>query len=181
MAESVPFIGPRSVQRATARPVLFRSRSYPSDVKALGIICDKAAIRYTIVDDATAPEDAELAVPASRTDRGDQLNWLLQEFEDLLRRAAPVAGFVKKSGGGQFASSPERHEVEAVVQLAAHRASMACEMKTTEQIRAAAGAPKGKGAYDELLARDDVAARPSKDKRERYLYAVTALQAHRGR
>ncbi|MDP9403246.1 MAG: hypothetical protein M3P85_07910 [Actinomycetota bacterium] len=89
-----------------------------------------------------------------------------------------MAVFMKKAGGGQFASSPERHEVEGVVQLAAHRAGVACEMKTTEQLRAAAGAPKGKGAYDELLARGDVAARPSKDKRERYLYAATALNAH---
>ena len=173
--------------RASARAASYRSpRACPiaartlSGVRALGVICDKASIRYTVADDDAAPQDAEVAVPASRTERGDQLNWLLEELEDLLRRTAPVAVFVKKAGGGQFASSPERHEVEGVVQLAAHRAGVACEMKTTEQIRAAAGAPKAKGAYDELLARDDVAARPSKDKRERYLYAATALHAHRG-
>lgn len=148
-------------------------------MKALGVICDKTAIRYTVADDGLAPEDANLAVPALRTRRGDQLNWLLEEFEDLLRRTQPVAMFVKKAGGGQFASSPERHEVEGVVQLAAHRAGVCCELKTTEQIRAAAGAPKGKGAYIALLARDDVAARPSKDKGERYLYAVTALNCCR--
>lgn len=73
-------------------------------MRALGVTCHKAAIRYTVADDYAAPEDAELAVPASRTERGDQLKWLLEELEDLLRRTAPVAVFVKKAGGGQFAS-----------------------------------------------------------------------------
>ena len=146
------------------------------NVQALGVICDKSAIRYSVVGrESAAPEEAELSVPAPRTDRGDQLSWLLQETEDLLRRVGADIIFVKKAGSGQFASSPERHEVEGVVQIAAHRCGVPCELKTTDQLRAAARVPKGKGAYEELLARPDVAARPSKDKRERYLYAVTAL------
>lgn len=149
-------------------------------MKALGVICDKAAIRYTIIDDGAAPDDVDLAVPPSRTQRGDQLNWLLEELEDVLTRTVPAVVAVKKAGGGQFASSPERHEVEAVVQLAAHRAGVPCELKTTEQVRAAAGAQKGKGAYEALLARADVASRPSKDKREQFLYATTALNRDRG-
>jgi len=78
-------------------------------------------------------------------------------------------------GTGRFAASPERHEVEAVVQVAAHRVGMPCEMKTTEQIRAS-HVPKAKGAFDELMKRADVAARSNEAKRERYLYAVTALK-----
>lgn len=149
-------------------------------MRAIGAICDKAAVRYTVVADDAAPIDVELAVPASKVARGEQLNWLLEELEDLLRKSAPSAVWVKKAGSGQFASSPERHEVEAVVQLAAHRTGVACELKNTEQLRSAAGVAKGKGAYDSLLARDDVAARPSKDKRERYLYAHTALRSRGG-
>jgi hypothetical protein len=145
-------------------------------VKALGVICDKNAIRYTMVeDDGAQPEESELSVPASRNERGDRLSWLLEETEDLLRRGDAAVIFVKKASSGQFASSPERHEVEAVVQIAAHRCRVRCELKTTDQLRAAAGAKKKAGAYEELLKRPDVAARSSKDKRERYLYAVTAL------
>lgn len=145
-------------------------------MRTIGAICDKAAVRYTVVADDEAPIDVDLAVPASQVRRGEQLNWLLEELEDLLRKVAPAAVWVKKAGGGQFASAPERHEVEAIVQLAAHRTGVACELKSTDQLRAAAGVAKGKGAYDSLLARDDVGARPSKDKRERYLYADTALR-----
>jgi hypothetical protein len=149
-------------------------------VRAIGAICDKAAVRYTVVEDDAAPIDVELAVPASKVARGAQLNWLLEEIEDLLRKTSPNTVWVKKAGSGQFASSPERHEVEAVVQLAAHRAGVACELKNTEQLRSAVGVAKGKGAYDSLLARDDVAARPSKDKKERYLYAHAALRSSGG-
>lgn len=142
----------------------------------MGVTCDKNAVRYTVVvDDGGSPDESELSVPASRSDRGDQLSWLLEETEDLLRRSGAEVVFVKKAGSGQFASSPERHEVEAVVQIAAYRCRVRCELKTTDQLRAAAGVPKKKGAYEELLTRADVAARSSKDKRERYLYAVTAL------
>jgi hypothetical protein len=145
-------------------------------VRALGVICDKSAIRYTLVGDGDVkPEESELSVPASHDGRGDRLSWLLEEAEDLLRRECVEAIFVKKAGSGQFASSPERHEVEAVVQIAAHRHGVRCELKTTDQLRAAAGAKKKSGAYDELLRQPDVAARSSKDKRERYLYATTAL------
>jgi hypothetical protein len=145
-------------------------------MRALGVICDKKAIRYTLVgDDGPPPDESDLSVPAPRRDRGDQLCWLLEETQDLLRRSGAEVVFVKKAGSGRFASSPERHEVEAVVQIAAHRCRVRCELRTTDQLRAAAGAPKSKGAYEELLTRPDVAARSSKDKRERYLYAVTAL------
>lgn len=143
---------------------------------AMGVICEKSVIQYTFVSDSDADvKESEIAVPASRTDRGEQLAWLLDEAEGLLRRVPTDIVFVRKAGTGQFASAPERHEVEAVVQIAAHWLGVRCELKTTDQLRAAAGVPKKKGAYEELLKRRDVASRSNKDKRERYLYAVTAL------
>lgn len=170
--------------RRSARPLeawfVLTPKSYAEYMKAIGAICDKTAVRYTVVGGNASPIDAEIAAPASKTSRGEVLNWLLEELEELLRKTSPVAVWVKKAGGGQFASSPERHEVEAVVQLAAHRTGVACQLKNTEQLRAAAGMAKGKGAYNLLLAREDVAARPSKDKRERYVYAHTALRIAHG-
>lgn len=102
---------------------------------------------------------------------------MLEEAEDLLRRLRPDVLFVKKSPGGQRQASREQHEVEAVVQVAAHRVGVACVIRTTEQVRAA-HMPKGKGAYKELLEREDVKARGNKSRRESYLYASTALSEH---
>lgn len=55
-------------------------------------------MRYTVVADDGAPIDAELAVPASKVARGEQLNWLLEELEDLLQKTSPSAVWVKKAG-----------------------------------------------------------------------------------
>jgi hypothetical protein len=148
-------------------------------VRALGVICDKAGVQYTCVldPDAMVEEETEICVPAALTDRGEQLDWLLETTVGLLRRLGPDVVYVKKSVGGQRQPSPERHEVEAVVQVAAHRAGIACKMRTTEQVRAA-HAPKAKGAYDALLERPDVKSRSNKSRRERYLYAITAIAEH---
>jgi hypothetical protein len=124
---------------------------------------------------ATVEDETEISVPTLRTDRGAELSWLLEEAEELLRRLRPDVLYVKKSAGGQRQSSREQHEVEAVLQVAAHRVSVACAIRTTEQVRAA-HAPKGKGAYKKLLEREDVKARGNKSRRERYLYAATALR-----
>jgi hypothetical protein len=102
------------------------------------------------------------------------LNWLLEVSEKLLRRLRPDVVHVKKSAGGQRQSSREQHEVEAVLQVAAHRVGVACAIRTTEQVRAA-HVPKAKGAYNELLERRDIKTRSNKSRRERYLYALTAL------
>ena len=119
-------------------------------------------------------DETEISVPTALTDRGAELSWLLEEAEKLLRRLRPDVLYVKKSPGGQRQSSREQHEVEAVVQVAAHRVGVACTIRTTEQVRAA-HVPKGKGAYKELLEREDVKARGSKSRRESYLYASAAL------
>ena len=123
---------------------------------------------------ATIEEETEISVPPSQTDRGAQLTWLLEESEKLLRRLRPDVVLMKKSASGQRQSSREQHEVEAVVQVAAHRVGVACAIRTTEQVRAA-HVPKAKGAYIQLLERRDVKTRSNKSLRERYLYALTAL------
>lgn len=124
--------------------------------------------------EAKTDEESEISAPKPRTDRGAELSCLLEQTEELLRRLGPDAVYVKKSASGQRELSRERHEVEAVVQIAAHRLGIRCALRTTEQIRAA-HVVKGKGAYRELLERDDVKARGTKRRRECYLYAVTAL------
>ena len=123
---------------------------------------------------ATIEEETEISVPTSQTDRGAQLTWLLEEAEKLLRRLRPDVVHLKKSPSGQRQSSREQHEVEAVLQVAAHRVGVACAIRTTEQVRAA-HVPKAKGAYKELLERRDIETRGNKSRRERYLYALTAL------
>lgn len=144
--------------------------------RALGVICDKGGMQYTcVVDpDSTVEAEEEPSVPASVTGRGEQLNWLLDEAIGMLRRLRPDVVYLKASGGGQHQPSPERHGVEAIFQVAAFKASVECRTRTTEQIRAVHAA-KAKGAYEALLERPDVKARSNKNRRERYLFAVTAL------
>ena len=152
-----------------------------SVTRALGIICKRAGIHYTSLTGpgAMIEADTEISTPTSLTDRGAELNWLLEEAVELLRRLRPDVLYVKKSPGGQRQSSREQHEVEAVVQVAAHRAGVACAIRTTEQVRAA-HVPRGKGAYRQLLERKDVKARGNKSRREGYLYAATALVGQTG-
>lgn len=144
--------------------------------RALGVVCKRAGIHFTALTEPgrTIEEEAAISAPTSLTDRGAELNWLLGEAEKLLRRLRPNVVYVKKSPGGQRQSSREQHEVEAILQVAAHRVGVACAIRTTEQIRAA-HVPKGKGAYKRLLERKDVKARGNRSRREQYLYAATAL------
>lgn len=147
-----------------------------SVTRALGIICEKAAIHSTALTEpgALIDEEAAISAPRSLTDRGAELNWLLEAAEKLLRRLRPNVVYVKKSPGGQRQSSREQHEVEAIVQVAAHRVGVVCAIRTTEQIRAA-HVQRGKGAYKQLLERKDVKARGNRSRREQYLFAATAL------
>ena len=147
--------------------------------RALGVVCERAGIHSTALTEpgATIEEAAAISAPATLTNRGAELHWLLEEAEKLLRRLRPNVVYVKKSPGGQRQASREQHEVEAIVQVAAHRAGVVCAIRTTEQIRAA-HAPKGKGAYKQLLEREDVKARGTRSRREQYLWAATALAEH---
>ncbi len=149
-------------------------------MRALAVVCDKNGLQFTAVDSGgTVVEESDIEVPGSRTDRGAQLGWLLNEVEALLQRLKPDVVYVKKAGSGKFTAAPERHEVEGAVRIAAHRKGIPCELRSTEQIRAS-HVPKAKGAYDELLKLPDVATRSNAAKRERYLYAMTALKDHGG-
>lgn len=75
----------------------FLWRSYDGRVKALGVICGKASIGYTLLEgDAAEPvEEEELIVPRSRTARGDQLAWLLDEMEQVIRQLQPDVVWMK--------------------------------------------------------------------------------------
>lgn len=146
-------------------------------MKALGVICGKNSLGYTLLEgDAAEPvEEEELIVPSSRTARGDQLAWLLDEMEQVLRRLQPDVVWMKVAGTGKFKASRDRYEVEGVVQIAAHRLGLDCQTGGSEQLRVAAGLGKGAGAYNALLEESDVAARGKKhDRNERYLVARIA-------
>lgn len=145
---------------------------------AIGMICEKDGFQYTVVvRDGVSPhvEEIEVKVPRSKSDRGDQLAYLLDEVEGLFRRRRPDIVYVKHAPAGKFRADPQRYEVEGIIQAAAHRVGVACALKTTEQIRKENGLPKSSGAFRSLLKRPDVAARSNEERRERYLYATTAL------
>ena len=113
-------------------------------MKALGVICGKASIGYTLLEgDAVEPvEEEELIVPGSRTARGDQLAWLRDEIEQAIRRLQPDVVWMKIAGAGKFKASRERYEVEGVVQIAAHHLGLDCQAKGSEQLRVAARVDK---------------------------------------
>lgn len=149
-------------------------------MKALGVICGKSSIGYTLLEgNAAAPvEEEELIVPGSRTARGDQLAWLLDELEQVIRRLQPDVVWMKVAGTGKFKASRERYEVEGVVQIAVHHLGLDCKTKGSEQLRVAAGVGKGAGAYKALLEEPDVEARGKKhDRSDRYLLARIALSS----
>ncbi|HQZ33547.1 MAG TPA: hypothetical protein PK020_03930 [Ilumatobacteraceae bacterium] len=167
---------PTMIEVAAFLSEVLGGRIVKSVTRALGIICKRAGIHCTSLTgpDAVIEEDTVISTPTSLPDRGAELNWLLEQAVELLRRLRPDVLYVKKSPGGQRQSSREQHEVEAIVQVAAHRTGVVCAIRTTEQVRAA-HVPRGKGAYKQLLERKDVKARGTKSRREGYLYAATAL------
>jgi hypothetical protein len=143
----------------------------------IGMLCQKNGLGYTVLDDATMMvKEERLDVPASKRNRGEQLDWLLSESERMFRTESPVNVWVHKSGTGQYSADPQRHEVEAILQVAAYRANVRCSMQTTESVRGALGAKKASGAYKQLLKREDIAARSNAQKREQYAYALAAAR-----
>lgn len=142
----------------------------------VGILCNKAGLGYTVIDHTSmAVTEESLEVPAPIKERGEQLDWLLSEVGRMLERTSPGRAWIQKSGSGQFNASPERHEVEGIVQVAAFRAKVPYSMETTEGVRAKLGVPKGAGAYKALLKRPDIAVRSNDLKRQQYAYALAAL------
>lgn len=141
-----------------------------------GVVCHKDGFGCTvIVDDGTAT-DHDIEVPGSITDRGEALAWIASEAARLatLNNLASVA--VQKAGGGKFGASAERHEIEAAVQIGLHQADVSCTRMNRDQVRAAMGVPRGKGAYDELLAWPAVSDRSNAPRRDQYLLALALRQ-----
>lgn len=86
------------------------------------MVCDKNGLEFTAVDSGgDVVDESDLEVPATRTDGASQLGWLFDEAEGLLQRLKPDVVYVKKAGSGKFKASPERHEVEGLVQIATYR------------------------------------------------------------
>jgi hypothetical protein len=141
----------------------------------IGMICQKNGFGYTVLDMATmSAKEERLDVPASKVDRAEQLDWLLSEAERMFRTESATNVWVQKSGIGQHKADPQRHEVEAIVQVAAYRANTQLSLQTTESVRGALGATRAAGAYKELLKRSDIAERTNAQKREQYAYALAA-------
>jgi hypothetical protein len=140
-----------------------------------GIVCHKDGFGCTIVDSNDGAEDHDIDVPPNLTSRGEKLAWLADEARRLIQSAGAQEVRVQKPGGGKFGgASSERHEVEAAVQIGVHHVGVACDMLNREQVRAALGVPKGKGAYEQLLQRVDVKARSNAERRDQYLLALAA-------
>jgi hypothetical protein len=141
-----------------------------------GIVCGKKGFGCTIVD-GDSVDDHEIEVPANRLSRGEQLCWLADEVERLLKaRQCESVAVQRAAGGGSFGASPERNEVEAAIQMGLHKAGLASKRMTKEAVRAAMGVPKAPKAYDTLLKRDDVRARSNEARRHQYLLALAVTQ-----
>ena len=61
----------------------------------------------------------------------------------MFRSESPSNVWVQKSGRGQYAADPQRHEVAAIVQVAAYRANVQCSLQTTESVRGSARGQEG--------------------------------------
>lgn len=142
-------------------------------VTCAGIVCSSDSFGCTILA-ADGIEDHDIAIPASIKSRCEGLWWLTQEAERLFRALAVGAVRMQKAGTGKFGAAPERHEVEACVKVGAHLAQADLLDLNREQVRAALGVPKAKGAYESLLRRPDVMARRNASRRDQYLLALTA-------
>jgi hypothetical protein len=144
---------------------------------SFGVICEKDKIGVAVVrfnpGPAVLAED-EIRPPASLKERPSELLYLFDEFLEVLVAHRPELVLVKHAVAGRFAADPQRYELGGVVQLACAKERVACQLFTTEQVRAAMGVTKGPGAYDSLLELPAVATRSNKAKREQFLYALAA-------
>ena len=139
------------------------------------MVCTKDGFGWTRVDRVGGVADYAVNVPGSITDRAQQLRWLHDEAVRILEREKVTALCVQAPGAGRFSASPERIEVGAVVQAAAGRTDTTVRMLNRDQVRSALGVPRGKGAYEGLLQRADVAARSNPTRRDQYLLGLAGL------
>jgi hypothetical protein len=138
-----------------------------------GVICHKVGFGCTVVDAAGDAVDHDLEVPASIKKRGEALAWIADEAKRLVEMNGIEVVALQKSGAGKFGASPERHEVEGAVQIGFHQAGAECRRLNREQVRAAMGVEKAKGAYEGLLRRADVKARSNATRRDQFLLALS--------
>jgi len=141
----------------------------------LGVVCAKDGFGWTRVDDSGSAEDHSIKVPGAITDRARQLRWLHDEAVRIFEQEKLTAICIQAAGTGRFSASVERIEIGAVVQAAAGHADTAVRMLNREQVRSTLGVPRGKGAYEELLQRQDVQARSNPTKRDQYLLGLAGL------
>jgi hypothetical protein len=140
----------------------------------IGVVCKKDGFGFTIIN-GDGVRDHDLTVPSSFPTRGAQLDWLLEEAERVFEIHKPENVCIQRATGGKLvAPSPERIEVESLLQVAAHRFGSNTKTMSKDQVRAALGEPKTKGAYDELLKRPEVAARSNSQRRDQFLLALAA-------
>jgi len=135
------------------------------------VTCGKNGFSYTVLlADGSVVED-ELEAPQSMVaNRPEVLVWLEDEAQRLFRANEVVEVRIRAAqSGGKFGASRERYESEACVQIAAHRAAATVRTFNKEQVRAAYGIDKGRGAYEALLERDDVKERSNEVRRHQYL------------
>jgi len=143
------------------------------DMAVAGVVCGKTGFGFTVVDAGSA-EDHDIVAPGNLDSRGAILNWLAEEANRLVVSTEVSLVLVQRPGGGKFNPSPERTEVESAIQIGLHRAGATCDRMNREQVRAALGIPKAKGAYESLLRRSDVAARSNAQRRDQFLLALAA-------
>lgn len=149
-----------------------------------GLVCSPTGFTVTVVsgdpDVPTVDEETPYQVPASYTNRGDELGWLYDAAADLFGRLQADL-LVIRQDERQRGCNVGRHETEGVVQLAAHQKGTPSRTMRKEQVRVAFGVPKGSGAYDTLLARSDAAARSNAELRNLFLYASAGLRGCAGK
>ncbi len=133
--------------------------------------CGKNGFSYTLLLGDGSVVEEELEAPRSMvTNRPEVLVWLEDEAQRLFQSNDVLEVRIKAAqSGGKFGASRERYESETCVQIAAHRAGAAVRTLNKEQVRAAYGVEKGRGAYETLLERDDVRERSNEVRRHQYL------------
>ena len=141
-----------------------------------GIVCSKDGFGCTVLDASGVATDHEIVVPKSVHGRGAALAWVAEESSRLAELNGLERVALQKPGGGKFGASGERYEIEAAVQIGLHKADVSCERLNREQVRAAFGVTKAKGAYERLLARDDVSVRSNATRRDQYLLAMAVRE-----
>ena len=147
------------------------------------MVCDADGFAFSVVTGASArptvAEEETRTVPANLATRGEKLAWLFREAGDNIERVKPgILLLVRAGSSPRGGASPERHEVEGLVQLAAHEKRVRSKLLLRDQVRAIWDVPKAKGAFETILERREVAARSNATKRELYVFAVAALRTN---